>query len=133
MARTMSSLRPRGSASASISVTKPCWYSRLASSWIVLVAVVISWGPHGRPLAPRAAILSARGASGLLSIPGRGGQRNQRLLRLEHLGPQAVAQQVGDAALALEEVGQGDLVEGAADPAFERAPQGAERAAVVVD
>src|SRR5437763_15562379 len=40
--RTTSSLRPRGTVSASISVTKPYLYSRLASSSIVRVAVVIS-------------------------------------------------------------------------------------------
>ena len=37
----MSSLRPRGTASASMSVTKPYLYSRLASSWIVFVAVAV--------------------------------------------------------------------------------------------
>src|SRR5215831_4924252 len=42
MARMTSSLRPRGSVSASMSVTKPCLYSRLASSSIVLVAVLMS-------------------------------------------------------------------------------------------
>src|SRR5438874_13753372 len=41
IARMMSSLRPRGTVSASISVTKPYLYSRLASSSLVLVAVVI--------------------------------------------------------------------------------------------
>src|SRR5437879_741861 len=39
--RTMSSLKPRGTVSVSMSVTKPYLYSRLASSSIVLVAVVI--------------------------------------------------------------------------------------------
>src|SRR4051812_24985181 len=39
-----SSLRPGGTVSVSMSVTKPYWYSRSASCWISWVAVVIaSW------------------------------------------------------------------------------------------
>src|SRR5512134_1980374 len=39
--RTMSSFRPRGMDSDSMSVTKPYWYSLLASSWMVLVEVLM--------------------------------------------------------------------------------------------
>jgi len=46
ISRTTSTLRPFGTVSASTSVTKPYWYSRLASSSIVRVAVVIGGPPR---------------------------------------------------------------------------------------
>src|SRR5438045_2195733 len=41
--RMVPSFKPRGTVSVSTSVTKPYLYSRFASSWIVLVAVVIAF------------------------------------------------------------------------------------------
>ena len=111
----MSSFRPRGTVSASMSVTKPYWYSRLASSSIVLVAVVIvSIHRFGGSLPRRRRqpissgnFTGRRGTPDVLN-PAAGGQGNQRF-------PASVlasrSQQFGDPALALEQIGQGDPVE----------------------
>src|SRR5262249_7430662 len=103
----ISSLRPRGTVSVSMSVTKPCWYSRLASSWMVLVAVVI--------VSSRSESFACRRCREGRSTPGEGRQRDQGK-RLEHLRRQLRPQPFGDLPLALEEVRQGDLVQDAPHP-----------------
>src|SRR5437016_1720987 len=101
--RMMSSLSPLGTDSDSMSVTKPHLYSRLASSSIVLLSVVMISTSYGRLLAHH--------------------RERDAPRRLVKSGGQALAQQLNDPALVAEQVGDRDAVEGAAHPVFQRLPE----------
>src|SRR5437899_1699120 len=113
MSRMMSSFRPRGAASASMSVTKPHLYSRLASSSIVRVAVVI--------LATLSLIVGQL----------QGNERRRHHLQ-DGLG-QPRTQQLCHSAFVLQQVGQRDLAQRLAHPLIERLPQLAQSARAVMD
>src|SRR3954454_18562411 len=123
----MYSLRPRGTVSVSMSVTKPCWYSRLASSWMVLVAVVIV-SFHSSLGLPRMNPTPSR-----MRHPRRGRHGEQGAEHLDGAGGQVGPQALGDLALAADQVGERHLVEDAPHPLLQRLPQGPQGAAVVVD
>src|SRR5438309_1532309 len=110
--RMTSSLSPLGTDSASMSVTKPHWYSRLASSSRVLLSVLmISHLPDFRSL---------QDFGSLLPVHHR--QRNDPTCHLAQRRLQALTQQFEDAPLVLEQVGDADAVEGAAHPLLQGQP-----------
>src|SRR5438132_9837465 len=110
MRATMSSLKPLGSGSASMSLVKPHLYSLLASCSMVWVAVLISM---------------------VLSLDHI--QRHQLRLFFDRGGRrQAFAQQIGQAALVADQIGEGDLIEAVAQPVFQRLPERLERAGRVI-
>src|SRR5437773_5976271 len=121
-----SSFRPRGTVSASISVTNPCLYSRLASSAIALVAVGIR-SPESSSLT----LVDKPQKEESLVLQGRG-QRDQVDGRRQGGLGQAGADQLDDPAFILQEVGQGDAVERFSHPLFQGLPQRPQRAVALV-
>src|SRR5260370_36381703 len=106
--RMTSSLRPRGTVSASISVTNPCLYSRLASSAIVLVAVGIKSPEIPKIQEPNSKNPRPWFLSSILQYRGEGNQVEGR--RQGGLS-QAGTDQVDHSAFVLQKVGQGDSIQ----------------------